>query len=335
MCRLNHWGLLLALCVSTAGAAVAQEVPAPGRQSQADRYVEAADGRIYYRVGGHGPGLPVVLVSGGPGGSHTSFMPWFSNLEDRGAVVYFDNIGRGRSDRLAEGRKHSVERDAQDIEALRAHLDAKRIVLLGNSYGALPAIEYALRHPERVACLILSSGMHSDASFQANIDSLNSNIAAQFPEHWDRLVEIRARGVLSGDAAYQSVYSEVADNVYWFDPRNAAKRWRSPDPRDRFNASVYAAFMGPDSEHSVTGTLKGYDPRHRMKALRMPTLVMTGRRDVVATPRIAAETVAAFAPGVARLAVLEGAGHRAFIEQTEEYFSQIREFLDAEGACRP
>jgi proline iminopeptidase len=275
----------------------------------------------------------MALVSGGPGGSHTSFMPWFSRLEDRVQIVYFDNIGRGRSDRLPLTRQYSVPRDAGDIEILREALKVPKLVLLGNSYGALPAIEYTLRHPDRVACLVLSSGMHSDLSFQANIDALNRAIAAQFPEHWDRLQAMTARGVLSGDDAYQAVYGEVADRLYWFDPSNAARRWRSPDPRDRFNPSVYSAFLGPDSERRVGGTLKGYDPRPRMQALRTPTLVITGRRDVVATPSIAAETVKAFAPGVARLAIVEDSGHRPFIEQTDAYFAEISRFLGTTAAC--
>jgi proline iminopeptidase len=298
-----------------------------------DQYAVSTDGRIYFRIAGRGDGPPVVLVSGGPGGSHTSFMPWFSRLEDRVRVVYFDNIGRGRSDRLPPTRQHSVPRDAGDIEVLREALNAPKLVLLGNSYGALPAIEYTLQHPDRVACLVLSAAMHSEQSFQAHIDALNRAMAAQFPEHWDRLQAMAARGVRSGDDAYQAVYGEVADRLYWFDPRNAARRWRSPDPRDRFDPLVYSAFMGPDSERFVGGTLKGYDPRPRMQELMIPTLVITGRRDVVATPSIAAETVKAFASGVARLVIVEESGHRPFIEQTEAYFAAISHFLDTTQAC--
>jgi proline iminopeptidase len=298
-----------------------------------ERYAVSAEGRIYFRIAGRGDGPAMVLVSGGPGGSHTSFMPWFSRLEDRRRVVYFDNIGRGRSDRLPPTLRHSVTRDARDIEVLREALNAPKLVLLGNSYGALPAIEYALQHPDRVACLVLSSGMHSDQSFQANIDALNRAVATQFPQHWRRLQAMTARGVLSGDAAYQAAYGEVADRLYWFDPRHAARRWRSPDPRDRFDPAVYAAFLGPDSERSVGGALKGYDPRPRMRALQIPTLVITGRQDIVSTPRIATETVQAFAPGVARLSIVEDAGHRPFIEQSEAYFAEVSHFLDTTPAC--
>src|SRR4051794_38907193 len=57
-------------------------------------YVASPDGRIYYEREGEGP--PIVLVAGGPGGSHASFHPWFSRLADAHTVIYFDNIGRGR-----------------------------------------------------------------------------------------------------------------------------------------------------------------------------------------------------------------------------------------------
>jgi proline iminopeptidase len=301
-----------------------------------ETFAPSADGQIFYELvkpAKPDRQWPVVLIAGGPGGNHTLFKPWFDALSRDHTTVYFDQIDRGRSAALPAGKTHSVPRDAQDIEALRVALGLERLILLGNSYGALPAIEYALTHPERVACMVLSVGMHSDASFQAHIKALNDAMATQYPAHWKRLQALYASGVKSGDPAYQSIYGEVADQLYWFDPRNAAKRWRSPDPRDRFNANVYVAFMGDDSERTVSGALKGYDPRTRMKALTMPTLIVTGRRDVVATPQIAEQTQAAFPSGVATLSVIELAGHRPFIEQPHAYFDVLKTFLSTTPQC--
>jgi proline iminopeptidase len=322
---------LLTACLSVPlGTALAVAAAPP---VATETYAASESGRIYYRAVGSNTAPPVILVAGGPGGNRTAFVPWFERLEGQRPVVYFDAIGRGRSDALPPTHQHSVSRDAQDIEAVRVALNVPRIVLLGNSYGTLPVIEYSLQHPERVACMVLSSGMHSDASFQAQIDNLNGLLAAQYPAHWSRLQEMTAGGVLSGEAAYQSAYGEVADRLYWWDPRNAIKRVRSADARDKFSQAVYLAFIGADPERRVGGTLKGYDPRGRMLGLRVPALVITGRQDPVATPRIAAETAAAFPPGMAKVVVVELAGHRPFIEQPEAYFSEVSRFLTETPAC--
>ncbi|WP_374349059.1 alpha/beta fold hydrolase [Chitinimonas sp.] len=297
-------------------------------------FAPSNDGQIYFERHGSAHGAPVVLIPGGPGGNHTFFQPWFERLHSQHELVYFDAIDRGRSDRLPASKLHSVPRDATDIEALRLALHAEKLVLLGNSYGSLPAIEYSLQHPERVACLIISSGMHSDASFADHVVALNRAIAEQYPAHWDKLEAMYAQGVKSGSEAYQNLYGEVADNVYWFDPRNAAKRYRSPDPRDAFRGAVYAAFMGDDSERVVNGALKGYDLRPRMAALQLPVLVITGRRDIVASPRIAAETVAALSKARVSQTIVERAGHRAFIENPDEYFAAVQRFLLQTPDCR-
>src|SRR2546423_7907861 len=94
-------------------------------------YINTPDGKIYYEQEGQGP--IVILVAGGPGGPHTSFHPFFSRLASDHTVVYFDNIGRGRSDQLKDPKRYTVWRDAEDIEQLRRALGADKIDVIGHS----------------------------------------------------------------------------------------------------------------------------------------------------------------------------------------------------------
>ena len=144
------------------------------------RYVPTPDGRLYYES--EGKGSPVVLVAGGPGGSHASFHPWFSRLAAEHTVIYFDNIGRGRSDRLKNPKRYTVERDADDIEALRKALGYRKISVLGHSYGGMPALAYALKYPTHCARLVLSDTLDSADAWQQNIDSCNFNSSTRFPK---------------------------------------------------------------------------------------------------------------------------------------------------------
>jgi proline iminopeptidase len=296
------------------------EVPIHGHGS----YVSTPQGRIYYETEGHGPAI--ILVAGGPGGSHASFHPWFSRLAVDHTVVYFDNLGRGRSDRLADPSKYTVWRDADDIEALRSALGFDRITVLGHSYGGMPAVAYAVRYGAHLDRLILSDTLHSAEGFQENIDSCNFNARTRFPEVWEKLMAMRRQGVKTGTEAYEDLYGTATDDLYWYDPANAAKMFHSGDPADGANGAIYLAMLGNDPEWVVGGTMKSFDPRRQMRTITAPTLVCVGRYDRVATPKVALE-LSRLIPN-ARLVVFEKSGHRPWVEETDAYFTTVTGFLD-------
>ena len=317
-------GLALSASVSAQTAKPNYDVPLHGH----GQYIATPQGRLYYEREGQGP--PVVLIAGGPGGSHASFHPWFSRLAPSHTVIYFDNLGRGRSGRLADPKGYTVERDADDIESLRRALGFKTITVLGHSYGGMPALAYALKYPQHTDHLILSDTLHSADGFQQNIDNCNREAATRFPEIWEKLTAMRARGVKTGSDAYENLYGMATDDLYWYNPENAAKLYHSGDKADRLNFDIYLAMIGDDPEWTVGGTMKGYDPRPQMKTLRVPTLICVGRFDRVALPKVAQEIKDALPPQSARLVIFEHSGHRPWVEETDRYFQTVTAFLDGE-----
>ncbi|AIY39469.1 Alpha/beta hydrolase fold [Collimonas arenae] len=293
-------------------------------------YAPSKFGKIYYETEGSGP--PVFLIAGGPGSSHASFHPWFSRLAAEHTVVYLDNIGRGRSDRLPAQRssEYTVERDAEDIEALRTALGYDRISVIGHSYGGMPALAYALKYPQHVSRLVLSDTLLNAQSWQENIDSANFTARNQFPEIWEKLMQMRARGVKSGAPEYGDLYGETELDIYWRDPDMESKLYRSDDPADGSNSNVYLSFIGDDPEWQVGGTMKGYDPSPRMKNLTVPTLVFVGRYDRVGTPKIAGEIKAALPAASSKLVVFERSGHRPWVEESDAYFKLLKDFFPTE-----
>jgi len=287
-------------------------------------------GKIYYET--EGSGSPVFLVAGGPGSSHASFHPWFSRLAAEHTVVYLDNIGRGRSDRLVPQRssEYTVERDAEDIEALRIALGYDRISVIGHSYGGMPALAYALKYPQHVSRLVLSDTLLNAQSWQQNIDSVNFTARNQFPEIWEQLMQLRKHGVKSGADEYGDLYGKTELDIYWRDPDMESQLYRSGDKADASNSDVYLSFIGDDPEWQVGGTMKRYDPRSRMQSLAVPTLVCVGRYDRVGTPKIAGEIKAALPAASSRLVVFERSGHRPWVEETDAYFSLLKDFFSAE-----
>ena len=159
-------------------------------------------GRIYAEVEGDLGRGAVLLATGGPGTSHDHYHPWFSRLAEEHAVVYLDYSGCGRSDRVADGR-YSVELFARNIEHVRQELGVGSLAIVGLSFGAYPALDYALRHPDRLRALVISNGYASAETWQStNIDGVNAEFARLFPAEWRELSELRAAGVSSLDDGY-------------------------------------------------------------------------------------------------------------------------------------
>lgn len=102
-----------------------------------------------------GQGSPTTIVlHGGPGIPHGYLRPEFDRLATLGRVVYYDQRGCG-----ASGRDTAVswEDHVADLDRLIGRLGEERVNLAGSSWGAYLALLYALRHPERVRALVLSS----------------------------------------------------------------------------------------------------------------------------------------------------------------------------------
>lgn len=309
--------------------ALCQEVPRQGTPNYDvpihghGSYLDSPDGRLYYET--EGIGSTIVVIAGGPGGDHTSFHPFFSRLAKDHRVVYFDNIGRGRSEKLADKTRYTVWRDAEDVEQLRRMLGEERITVVGHSYGGMPALAYALTYPQHVDHLVLSDTLHSGEGFQQNIDGCNFFASHQYPEQWAKVLALRRKGVKSSDPKYTEVYGPL-NSLYWYDEKNGERMFRSGE-NSGFNNDVYLAMLGDDPEWVVKGTMHDYDPRKRMKNLHVPTLICVGRWDRVAMPKVALEMKSLLPEDSSHLIVFEKSGHRPWVEETDLYFSIVEDFL--------
>jgi len=285
--------------------------------------VPTPSGPVYVEIEGDGP--PVLLVPGGPGVSHVHYHPWFSRLADRHTVVYYDHPGVGRSSREAGRGAYTLAAYAAAIESIRAHLGAATIALVGLSFGGLPAIEYTRTHPDRVRRLVLSNAPYSARTWQrGNIDNVNHEISTRYPELWDRLTALRERGVSSLADEYQEIVGVALPELEWADRLGHRELTRPSESVDRYNPDAYEAFLGPDPEWTVGGSLAGYDPAPLSDDLSV--LIATGRHDRV-TPVVVAHSLRRDLMPGARLVVFENSAHRPWAEEPDRYFAELSAFL--------
>lgn len=101
-----------------------------------------------------GEGAPLLVAHGGPGASHGVYRT-LDPLGSGRQLVFWDHRGHGRSDALPD-REVVIADFADDVIAVADGLGIEEFVLFGHSFGGWVAQEAALRHPDRIAGLVLA-----------------------------------------------------------------------------------------------------------------------------------------------------------------------------------
>jgi proline iminopeptidase len=211
-----------------------------------------------------------------------------------------------------------------DLDAVREYFQLESVALLGHSWGGLLAMEYALRHPERVSRLILlntAPASHDDCAL-----CVRERDAAD-PDATETLRVLEARpgfaeGDLQAHAAYYRMYfratlrpPQLLDRLV----ENLGKGWTA--------AGVLQARAIGDQLWGETYASPEYSLPPQLTGLRVPTLLVHGDYDFI--PLAGVTHIAEAIPG-ARLAVLRDCGHFSFIERPVEVHRAIDDFFAAE-----
>lgn len=162
------------------------------RVRQEDRMIEGPAGDLFVTDGGSG-GLPVVIIHSAAGSTEQ----WHEQLDHLRATrrtVAYDVRGHGRSARSADRASFRIPALAGDVEAVVDELALDRFVLVGHSMGASLALEYAARHPDRVAGLVLVDGaFHRQGDLEpGTAEFLEALEGPQYPalieQYWDQIL---------------------------------------------------------------------------------------------------------------------------------------------------
>lgn len=283
-------------------------------------YVEVPGGKVWFEVLGDGPGLPLIMLHGGPGSTHYGLEPLRALADDR-PVVFYDQLGCGSSDRPDDLSLWTVERFVEELHLLRQALGFEHTHILGHSWGTMLGADYYLTHPEGIASLIMSSPCISIEKWIEDCNRYRSQLPAEVQEAMDRH---EAAGT-TDSREYRAAEGEFTKrHVRRIDPMPPAML----KGRATRSAIVYETMWGP-SEFYMTGNLKGYDRSPDLHKISVPTLYSCGRVDEAAPDTV--EWYASLTPN-AEFVVYENSAHMPYWEETDRYLSVVRDFLArAEG----
>lgn len=320
-------------CVAIAAASFLAAEPVQSRPltfpvPDKELMVPVEGGRIYVRVNGNlaGPKPPIVLVHGGPGGTHGPLLDALALSEER-AVIFYDQLDSGRSDQTNNRANWNVGRFVNELDAIRAALGIKRWYVLGHSWGGTIALEYGARRPAELAGVILASPLISTRSWLKDANDL----VAKLPT----TVQSELKACDGPQPPPESVCGEATKQFYMaFNRREPAspalKAYRSQSGKGD-NYQLYETMWGK-SEFVSTGTLKTYDGEPLLAKLDGPhTLFIVGQYDE-ARPVTAAE-FADRVPG-SELAVVPGAAHGILTDRPDETVALLRAWLDRQDAAK-
>jgi proline iminopeptidase len=294
------------LAAATLAAALLQ--PQPGMTPRELR-VPAGTASLYAREIGRG--RPIVVLHGGPDFDHAYLLPDMDRLANEYRLIYYDQRGRGRSADGVRPEDVTMASDVADVETVRQHFQLTSTALLGHSWGAVLALEYALRHPTRVSHLIL---MNPAPASSKDVPLLRQAYLAELGAAMDRQRAIMAT------AAYQGGDPDAVISRYRIHFRHALKR---TEDYERLMTAMQAAFVSQgkagirkaraveDRLMDETWNVPGYDLTPKLASLRMPTVVIWGDHDFI--PLEISSHIARAVPN-AQMVTLTDCGHFAYLE---------------------
>lgn len=286
----------------------------------------------FYEIDGYninvevlGEGDPIFFLPGGPGNSHDYMQGNFGQYYKTNTVVFFDFLGRGKSDDAKDVSEYSVENDVALIEKLRQVLGYTKISLVGHSYGTVPAQAYAIKYPEQVDKMVLINGFHSGAMWQANCDSYNHYAKTHFPEKWKQVDSLRALGYVSSQEPLKTVYGNFPTKYIYY--HNTSLKQNVPKENYRGWANdVYVEIIGRDGDFDVSGSMINQDYRQQLKDVKAKTLIIAGRYDGVSTPEFAVQ-YKTFMPQ-AQFVMFEQSAHNPYLEEPEKFYGLFESFFN-------
>ncbi|RAJ07467.1 proline iminopeptidase-family hydrolase [Arenibacter echinorum] len=238
--------------------------------------------KVWTKRVGNNPKMKVLLLHGGPGGTHEFFECFDGYLpKEEIEYIYYDQLDSYYSDKPNDSTLWTTEHFVEEVEQVRKALNLNKdnFYLMGQSWGGILAMEYALQYQNNLKGLIISNMMASIPEYEKYAAEV---LGPQLPpEVYKEIKNMEANNDFENPK-----YSELVTEYYYTEHflRMPMDQW--PESINRamghLNPNIYV-FMQGYSEFGVTGnaSLKGWDVSKRLKSITVPTLVIGATHDTM------------------------------------------------------
>jgi proline-specific peptidase len=280
-------------------------------------YIPVVNGhRVWYRIvggGGEHETVPLLVLHGGPGCPHDYLENLATLASDARRVIFYDQLGCGRSDLPDDTSLWTVERFTDEIGIVREALGLERVHLLGQSCGGMLGIEYAIRQPAGLVSLILADSMPSMILWVQEANRLRAELPPGVNET-----------LLRHEQAGTTASPEYQAAVEVFYSRHLCRISPKPEFVERAKTGFIYNYMNGPSEFHVTGVIKDWDRTDRLGDIHVPTLIISGKYDE-STPLLN-DILHKGIPNSEWL-LFEHSSHLPHVEEEEKFMQTVDAFL--------
>lgn len=281
--------------------------------------------KVWTKRVGNNPKIKVLLLHGGPGGTHEYFEACDSFFPAAGIeYYYYDQLGSAYSDQPDEPSLWELPRFVEEVEQVRQALglNQNNFYLLGHSWGGILALEYALKYQKNLKGLVISDMMSSIPAY--NEYARTKLMPAMKPEVLAEILRLEAA------KDYESPrYAELLMANYYTEHilRMPLAQWPEPVNRSmsHLNKKIYVPMQGP-SEMGATGgcKLEKWDRSADLSKITVPTLTVGARHDTMDPAHM--KWMSTQLPRGRYLYCPHGS-HLALYDDQETWFSGVIKFL--------
>lgn len=233
--------------------------------------------KVWTKTIGNNPRIKVLLLHGGPAMTHEYMEAFESFFPKEGfEMIEYDQLGSYYSDQPTDSSLWTTERFVEEVEQVRKALGLSKdnFYILGNSWGGILAMEYALKYQQHLKGLIICNMMASIPDYEKYNGVLRSQMRSSLV---DSLQSYESKGLFK-----DPVYQELVFNEYYTKHLCRLSEW--PEPVNRcfkhINESVYVMMQGP-SEFKVGGRLLTWDRKQDLPKITVPTLTVGAKYDTM------------------------------------------------------
>src|SRR5688572_19982255 len=236
--------------------------------------------KVWTKRVGNNPRIKVLLLHGGPAFTHEYFESFDSFFPKEGIeYYYYDQLGSYYSDQPTDTSLWNLPRFVEEVEEVRQalNLDSTNFYLLGNSWGGILAMEYALKYQQNLKGLIIGNMMASAPEYG---QYANDVLAKQLdPKVLEEVRAIEAKKDYTNPRYMELLIPNFYEQHLC---RFPAAEW--PDPVNRAfkhaNQTIYVLMQGP-SEFGVAGKLEKWDIKAQLPTITVPTLTIGATHDTM------------------------------------------------------
>ena len=236
------------------------------------------DFKVWTKRFGNNPRIKVLLLHGGPAMTHEYMECFESFFPKEGFEFYeYDQLGSYYSDQPKDSSLWTIERFVEEVEQVRNAIqaDSTNFYVLGNSWGGILAMEYALKYQQNMKALMV-------ANMVASAPEYGTYAAQVLANQMDPSVLAEIRGIEERKDFSNPRYMELLVPNFYHKHICRLEEW--PDGLNRalkhINTEIYTLMQGP-SEFGISGRLANWDIKHRLGEIRLPTLMIGAKHDTM------------------------------------------------------